>query len=54
MRRLWMDEYLNMTAIEILNTLLPALRNEQLKTLAYQAEAERLRAELERVRRDEG
>lgn len=47
-----MNEYLNMTSIEIANTLLRALRDAQLKALAYQAEAERLRDELERVRSD--
>lgn len=47
-----MTEYLNMSQIEILNTLLRALRDAQLKVLAYQAEAERLRDELERVKRD--
>lgn len=47
-----MNEYLNMTSIEIANTLLRALRDAQLKALAYQAEAERLRDELERMKRD--
>ena len=47
-----MNEYLNMTSIEIVNTLLRALRDAQLKALAYQAEAERLRDELERMKRD--
>lgn len=47
-----MTEYLNMSQIEILNTLLRALRDAQLKVLAYQAEAERLRDELERMKRD--
>ena len=48
-----MNEYLSMTPIEIANTLLRALRDAQLKVLAYQAEAERLRDELERMKRDE-
>ena len=47
-----MNEYLSMTPIEIVNTLLRALRDAQLKALAYQAEAERLRDELEKVRND--
>ena len=47
-----MNEYLSMTTIEIVNTLLRALRDAQLKVLAYQAEAERLRDELEKVRND--
>ena len=47
-----MTESLNMSQIEILNTLLRALRDAQLKVLAYQAEAERLRDELERMKRD--
>lgn len=45
-----MNEYLSMTPIEIVNTLLRALRDAQLKALAYQAEAERLRDELEEAR----
>ena len=45
-----MNEYLSMTPIEIVNTLLRALRDAQLKALAYQAEAERLRKELEEAR----
>lgn len=47
-----MNEYLSMTPIEIVNTLLRALRDSQLKVLAYQAEAERLRDELEEARRN--
>ena len=47
-----MAEYLSMSQIEVLNALLRALRDAQLKALAYQAEAERLRDELERMRRD--
>ena len=46
-----MDERVLISTEQVLNVMLRALRDAQLQAIAYKAEADRLRKELDRVRK---
>lgn len=45
-----MDERVLMSTEQVLNVMLKALHDAQMQTLAYKAEVDRLRAEIERMK----
>lgn len=49
-----MTEIVRLSTEQVLNILLKALHDAQMQALAYKTEAERLRAEVERLRSDGG
>lgn len=48
-----MDERVLMSTEQVLNIMLKALHDAQMQALAYKSEADRLRAEIKRMKEDE-